>query len=92
MIRSVIFHVVPLSGKGKVLKCKTKGTSDFYGKNTGPFRSGEGVEASDRFWEDAWFNKKIRNAKLLQVVIEFKGGAQETIQENEIPYIFKGAN
>lgn len=85
-IKYAYFTVVPYNAVGDIVTCDITGESTFIGKETGPFRKGEGRDDSWRF-ECAWYNNTIDYVELTEISIDYIDGTSETLSGDQIEYI-----
>ncbi|WEK54562.1 MAG: hypothetical protein P0Y55_00325 [Candidatus Cohnella colombiensis] len=86
VIKYARFEVVPYNAVDDVVTSEISGISTFYGRETGPFKKGQG-SSSDTYWENAWYNSTIKKVKLISVNIEYMDGTELTLKDDDVKYI-----
>lgn len=86
IIKYVFFAVDPYNAVNDKVRSEIGGTSTFNGRETGPFKKGEGGNGNAR-WENAWYNSTIKTVKLISVDIEYMDGTKVTFKGDDLTYI-----
>jgi outer membrane murein-binding lipoprotein Lpp len=85
-IKYVYFEVTPYNSVDDVVTSDIGSGSLFRGKETGPFKTGEG-SSSNTYWDTAWYNNTIVRAELHKIDIEYMDGTTVTLKDDEVAYV-----
>jgi hypothetical protein len=86
IIKYAVFAVKPYNAVNDQVSSDIGGDSLFRGKETGPFKKGQG-NSGDTYWENAWYNSTIKTVQFDSIEIEYMDGTQITIKDDDLKYI-----
>lgn len=83
-IKYITFYFQAFNNVDDIVYCTIRGYSDFGGKVTGPILP---TKTKLAYWENYWYNHKIKYIKIQKVKIEYMDGAHRLIEKSEVDKI-----
>jgi hypothetical protein len=88
-IKYLIWEAYPINAVGDAVTCDIRDHSAFRGKDTGPIEQGQ--SGGSGYWENAWYNHKIKEMVLTGIHIEYMDGTTLQIEGSDLYSIGKVA-